>query len=133
MLENLILYELDFVTIEGLYDPSTLSPPHFSSLNPLYTLDREEEEEGEEEEGGKEKRFGATSGLGASSPPSHLPWCLKAWTWSLQRGRSSPLELGLELLRRFTFEARLIGLEPSLAWIGRAQALFWSFGRDFYS
>nr|CAD1837173.1 unnamed protein product [Ananas comosus var. bracteatus] len=27
-------------------------------------------------------------------------WCLKAWTWSLQERRSSPLELGLALLRR---------------------------------
>nr|CAD1829248.1 unnamed protein product [Ananas comosus var. bracteatus] len=73
------------------------------------------------------------------SAPSHIfltlssSLVLGAWTWSLLERRSSPLELGLKLLRGWTFEARLIGVEPSLGLDWKGSSSFWSFGRDFFS
>nr|CAD1839660.1 unnamed protein product [Ananas comosus var. bracteatus] len=67
-----------------------------------------------------------------SLPLSLFPpcWCLKAWTWSLQERRYSPLELGLELLRR-AFEARFLGLEPSFGLDWKDPSLLSELERDF--
>ena len=70
---------------------STLSTPLIEK--------KKKKEKGKKE--GRRRSLRATSGLGASSSPYLLPWCLVlgAWTWSLQERRSSPFELGLKLLR----------------------------------
>nr|CAD1818413.1 unnamed protein product [Ananas comosus var. bracteatus] len=58
-------------------------------------------------------------------------WCLKAWIWSLQERRSSPLELGLEPLRRLGFEAQFVGLESSFGLDWRDSNSLLELERDF--
>nr|CAD1825663.1 unnamed protein product [Ananas comosus var. bracteatus] len=69
----------------------------------------------------RRRRGGGGSSLWTWSISFPLPlfppcWCLKAWTWSLQERRSSPLELGLELLGRLVAHYSPLDLSCSQRW-----------------